>query len=120
MSKHKRKEFFIYPKFQLRFIGWLLLPVLTHSAVLMTALHLITLRSEQLSHTIGLSPDHILFTFIDMQKQYMFWIYLSTTIFLAILLAIFGILLSHRLAGPIIKLKNHITAINNGTEATYV
>jgi hypothetical protein len=120
MSGYKRKIFFIYPDFQLRFIAWLLIPALANAAVLITSLYLIVNRSKEISTTIGLNSDHLFFAFIDMQREYMFWVYLFTTVMLSVLLIVFGLFLSHRLAGPMVKLRNHITNINSGSEVEHV
>ena len=71
-------------------------------------------RSYEAGQTLGLPPDHIYFTFIDNQRSTMKWIFLLASGITMINLTFWGLYLSHRVAGPIYRLRKHMVELTEG------
>lgn len=101
----KRKQFLINPKFQLSFIRYTLLLVVIVLATFYGAnLYLFRLFAEK-GENLGLPPGHVFFAFIQEQQSTMDIVFAGTALLAALFISIYGLLLSHRIAGPIHHLK---------------
>jgi hypothetical protein len=102
------KNLLINPRFQGRFIGYFLglFFVMTLSLYSTTFLFFWKLRQKAIS--VGIKEDHIFHQFLSNQKAEMDFLFIGLTIFNFLLLLIFSVLISHRIAGPIKKLKGHL------------
>ncbi len=102
------KNIFINPKFQIRFVGYFLglFIVMTLSLYSTTFLFFWKLRHKALS--VGIKEDHIFHQFLSNQKTEMDSLFVVLTIFNFLLLLIFSLLISHRIAGPLKKLTGHL------------
>jgi hypothetical protein len=106
----KRKNLLINPAFQLRFIAWMSAVALVVVMVFYTA-HLYFFRTYLLrAKNVGLPANHIFFTFLSEQYRDMNWILLVTSIGVVLLVSTLGLVISHRIAGPLDRLRNHMTA----------
>ena len=113
MYKRKITNYMIYPQFQLALLG-------ANIVILLLILILIYLTANdvfnnlgQMGKTIGLPADHPYFDFVSRSRNIMnmrmYW-----TFGLSIILSfVSSILISHRLAGPIYKLRNYFLGIVN-------
>jgi hypothetical protein len=82
----KRSNYFINPKFQIKFMG----------------------------SDFGMPPDHVFFTFINEQQAFMNQIFFGTAFIAFIGITYAGVLYSHRIAGPLFHLKKHMREIAQG------
>ena len=69
---------------------------------------------QKLGLEIGLPADHVFFTFIASQKSSMTSVFVVTSLFVAIYLFVFGLLYSHRIAGPIYRLQQDLKGFTAG------
>ena len=105
----RRKRYLIKPSFQLRYAGIILLTLFVVSAicVLTTYFSSISLLGEKLSHVY---PQGRLVVTLKQVNT----IIAYRLIFLIPLLVFFGILLSHRIAGPAYRIERTLREIGRG------
>ncbi|HXH73432.1 MAG TPA: hypothetical protein VNJ08_00600 [Bacteriovoracaceae bacterium] len=116
MKFNKRKDFFINPKFQFSVIAnFLALSLITISSFY-AANFWFFYKFTQLGKNMGLPADHVFFQFIQTQKDQMNWIFIGVSILVSGILFMGGVLLSHKVAGPIYRLCQHLKAIETGGE----
>ena len=106
-----RRNFLIYPTFQLKLLG-ANIAILSCGYVLAGLLVSGAFRQLRESGVqAGISPDHIFFKFIDHQAG-MVYVALGAALVMAIVTSgALSLYLSHRLAGPIVRLRNYFTRI---------
>ena len=63
---------------------------------------------------LNLPQDHVFYQFINEQKRTMNFLFAVTSLVAVIALGVGGLLISHRVAGPIERLKNHMKSIARG------
>jgi len=97
----RRKKLLINPSFQLRFMGYIGLALFIGLSVLYVSnfYYYDLLIAE--GNDLGLDPDHPYFSFIDDQRTLLTQVYLGVSSVVFILLMAFGLVLSHRIAGPL-------------------
>ncbi|MEZ4815587.1 MAG: hypothetical protein R3A80_10340 [Bdellovibrionota bacterium] len=116
MAKNKRKVLLINPNFQLKFLRNLVyLNVLVCTAFYCAQLYFFW-QSRELGRGIALPPDHVFFQFIDEQQRSMTWMSIGTISFVSMLICGFGLLYSHRIAGPIYRLQTYLKGRSEGVE----
>jgi hypothetical protein len=114
LKKVSRKVFLINPKFQLRLIAWMIGMSLAPISVFFAAHYYFFWNLKKLGLDIELEPDHIYFRFLEGQSHKMIIIFLVCSLLTVIIVAILGLLLSHKVAGPIHRLKLHLTQLTKG------
>ena len=103
-----KRKYLINPSFQLRFVFYTV-------AVAMTAIAAVYFTSNHFFDTfiargraMGLASDHVFFVFLAEQKAYMSQLLLGLSIFYFFVLTLFGVVFSHRVAGPLYRLNQHM------------
>ena len=106
-----KRKYLINLRFQLNFIAYTIFVALTVIlAVFLTSNYFFDTFMER-GVNLGLDKGHVFFTFLEQQKQYMTKLLLGLSSFYFLVLTIFGILYSHRVAGPIHRLNNHMRSV---------
>jgi hypothetical protein len=107
-DKSRRRKLLIDPKFQIWFIGYTsLIGVMAIVGLYLANLYLFSQYAE-MGVSANLSEDHVYFAFLHKQKQSMTMIYLIATGILLILSAVYGLILSNRIAGPLYNLRLYL------------
>jgi hypothetical protein len=110
------KNILIQPKLQLKlmsyFMGLFVLTTLTLYST--TFLFFWNLKDKALK--VGIPEGHIFYTFLQNQKNGLDMLFLGLAGLNFILLLVVGFLISHRLAGPYYKIKNHLATIAQNSE----
>ncbi len=104
----KRKNILINPNFQIRFTGWMVGIALTEVLVFYSSYLYFFKFYIDLGKKSGLNPNHIFFKFLSDQYRNMNYFFISTAIFSVVLLVVVGLVLSHRIAGPIYRMCKHL------------
>ena len=100
----RRKNYLINPKFQIQFLSYMIGAAAITFVIFYSAKIIFFLKIQQYLTSIGIPPTHTLYEFLAKQSKSMDVLFLiAGTIELA-LLAVFGILLSHKIAGPLYRL----------------
>lgn len=113
-----RRQYLINPAFQIRFIlytvGVALFAVI---AVYLTSNYFFWSFQEK-GREIGLAEGHVFFTFLDQQQAYMNRLLLGLAGLFVLGLSFWGLILSHRVAGPLHRLHNHMWQVARGEVTT--
>lgn len=108
MKKFKRRQFLVNPPFQFRIMGWMTLISLAPVFVFFSAHHYFFWQLERLGLDIGLSGEHVYFKFLEVQSQKLFLIFIICSVLTTTCVLLLGLFLSHRIAGPIHRLKSYL------------
>ena len=112
--KWGRRIYLINPKFQFTMVGW----VAALAGLVISLLYALDLyffhRFHELGLSVGLPPEHIYYRFLGEQSQFMMGAVLLVSALIFIILMIGGIMLSHRIAGPLYRLQKHMVDISEG------
>ncbi len=100
----RRKQYIINRPFQFTLIGYTAILAVILLAGYFGASELFFLRFESMGREMGFPDNHVYFEFLRRQHAFMSYIMMGVSLFTAALLAIGGIIVSHRIAGPIYKL----------------
>ena len=118
MAKYKRalKNFLILPSFQVGFLGYFVFLFIISSLCFYSAIHLFFYNLRERALAIGVPKGHVFFLYIENQQYDLnqFLIYLVIANF--VLLILVGLVISHRVAGPIYKLKQFLGQITSESE----
>jgi methyl-accepting chemotaxis protein len=113
---NKRKDFLINPKFQINMIGKITLLALVNNLIFITAVRYFFKDLQQTALKIGLPQNHIFFTFLETQYTDMFLLIIVASIVSFLLIVIFGLMISHKIAGPLYRLAHDLNAMAAGEE----
>jgi sterol desaturase/sphingolipid hydroxylase (fatty acid hydroxylase superfamily) len=105
-----RKVILINKPFQYSILAWFsFLSIILISIFYSTIWYFFyNLKKEAVS--VGLPPDHIFFTFINEQKSIMDNVFIVSSIIALLVILIGGLILSHKVAGPLYRLTKHLQA----------
>lgn len=65
-------------------------------------------KAKNLGREIGLAPDHVFFQFISEQQNSMNIVFVVTAILVTLLIVMFGLIYSNRIAGPLYHLEKYL------------
>ena len=111
---NQRKVFLINPGFQLRVLGWMGALCALVLAVSYGASWYFFHKFELQGMALGLPANHVFFEFLDGQRREMNYIFLGSGAVIAVLVSVVGVLMSHRIAGPMYRLKKHMRMVADG------
>lgn len=109
-----RRNFLINPKFQLSFLGYTVGVSVVTIGFFYAADAYFFWKFSQLGQGLGLPSNHVFFQFLDEQKSTKNFYYGVAAGIAVSFLTVWGLLLSHRVAGPLYRLRKHATAVANG------
>ena len=114
MKINMRKVILINKPFQYSILAWFsFLSIILISIFYSTIWYFFNnLKKEALS--VGLPPEHIFFTFINEQKAIMDNVFIVSSIVALIVILVGGLVLSHKVAGPLYRLTKHLQGHNRG------
>lgn len=109
-----RKKFLLNKPFQLSIIAWFsLLSVILVSIFYSTIWYFFYKFKEEAIST-GLPESHVFFTFLKEQKMVIDQIFLYSSGFAIVIILFGGIFISHKVAGPLHQLNEHLKNYNKG------
>ena len=73
-------------------------------------------KFSQLGVEMKLEPNHVFFQFISAQKTQLSFTYAIVSVVVFTILALGGLFLSHRVAGPLYRLCSHFDEFNKGKD----
>ena len=115
---YKRRQFLINPKFQLRITGYFLILAIVNIGIFYGCVRYFFNMFIQKGIDIGLPKKHVFFMFMDDQMYSMNWVFFVTALITLVLLLVSGVLISHKVAGPLFRLNNHFKKIASGNDLT--
>jgi hypothetical protein len=104
----KRQQFLINSAFQLSVIRQMLVLTGLVIGIFYAAnfYHFWSLKAQGLA--LGLPPTHVFFRFLQEQQRTMDLIFIVTALLTLLTIVGFGLFLSHRVAGPLYRLKQYL------------
>ena len=109
-----RKNYFINPKFQSKITLYFLGFTIATSAIFFVSNFLFVEKLLTLGTDLGLSENHIYFKFINKQSKSLYIFNGIATIVIFLGQITFGILLSHKIAGPLYRLTRETVKVSEG------
>ena len=100
-----RRKFLINTDFQLPFIARMVVINLLTMAVLFIGLYLIFYRFNFLGNELGLESEHRFYEFVREQFVLISALFFGAALSSSIVLTVYAVFLSHRIAGPLENLK---------------
>lgn len=115
-QSNRRKIYFINPRFQWRFIGFMAAVSLLAISLLFASNVLFFWNMTQDARAAGLAPDNPFFDFLQEQKSTLSMLYFGVSALVFLLMTGLGVRYSHRIAGPLYRLNSHMKGIADGAE----
>lgn len=112
MNKRKMRSIIVYPEFQLKLISLFIGLFFLSTISIFLATHLYFWNFKQKALKAGIDQSQALFSFLDTMKLELDLTFIVVAVINLIILFGCGILISHRIAGPILKIKNFLTNKN--------
>ncbi len=113
-SADRRIRLFIEKDFQVSFLVYSVGIALVVAGIYFASNYYFIDKFVERGASLGLPAGHVYFKFIEEQKSMMTNIYAITTILSTAFILFFGLHLSNRVAGPIHKLREHLSALTAG------
>lgn len=110
--ENKRSKYLIDKKFQLGIIYKFLIMTAVNILSFYLVVYLFFKNLNQKAIDVGLSSDHIFYSFLDDQQGFMTYIFIIVAIFNAVIIICAGIYYSHKVAGPLYRLSQHFKSVN--------
>ncbi len=107
MQVNLRRSFLINPKFQASFLMFMLAVALFELTAIYAANYYFFWKFQALGDSLHLASDNVFFQFLKQQKSAMNWVFIGLSVVIFLSLIIFGLVFSHRIAGPLHRLKVH-------------
>ncbi len=117
-QRYKRTNFLVMPGFQIRFMMYIIIFALFGIFVLYATNHLYFQRLITEGQQLGLASDHIYFEFVNQQREVLntTFMLVAGVVFGALILV--GLVLSHKIAGPIYRIQLHLQEVREKGEAS--
>jgi hypothetical protein len=103
-----RRTYLINKEFQLKFCMFLMIPILLSQLIFWICIEYFFHKMISLGQSSNLPVGHPFYSFISVQKNDLTMIVLFASIALAFCIFIWGIVLSHRISGPLYHLKKYM------------
>ncbi|MBT3984116.1 MAG: methyl-accepting chemotaxis protein [Bacteriovoracaceae bacterium] len=116
----KRKVLLINPRFQLIFLLYILVCAVLIIGIFSIGNLLFFKGFMDTGMSLGLAKEPSFFEFVSAQRQSMNTFLLSLSLMVTAVMGIIGLYISHRVAGPLYRLKIHMDQISEGGERTGV
>ena len=108
-SPRQLKNILIDPKFQLKLMSYFVALFFLTTVTLYSTTFLFFYRLKEKALSVGIPDGHIFFKFLGNQKYDLDTLFIGLAAFNFFLLIGVGFIISHRIAGPIYKLKKQLT-----------
>lgn len=115
-TKNRRKNWIINQDFQYKFITYTLLPVGITILIFWLSIEIFFYRMLMIGKKFNIPDNHGFYLLLRTQKSEFFSIAIILIIILIIAFFIWGVLLSHKIAGPFYKFKKYLDESQNTKE----
>lgn len=115
-SPRKINNILIDKKFQFKLLGYFVFLFFVSTISLYLTTYLFFYRLKEKALHVGIPEGHIFFNFIGNQQHDLDMLFMGLAAFNFILLVGVGFAISHRIAGPIFKLKRQLSLISEESD----
>ena len=109
-----RTQYIINPRFQFRVIGYAFIASALVIGVVYASNFYFFHRFISMGKDLGIPENHVYFEFLQQQRVTMNWVFLGISSVISGILFLGGVLLSHRIAGPIYHLCRELRFVAEG------
>jgi len=106
-----RKVLLVNPRFQFQFMAWMGGLAVAVVMVLHLAHDWFFYQLREQARLAGLTPDHVFFQFINSRQTELNLISVVSFVAILFVVGIIGLILSHRIAGPMYRMKLHFEEV---------
>ncbi len=110
------KNLLINPKFQFKLLSYFVALFFLTTISLYSTTFLFFYRMKEKALNVGIPDGHIFFKFLGNQKHDLDTLFIGLAVFNFLLLIGVGFIISHRIAGPIFKLKKQLGQSSSDSE----
>ena len=110
------KNLIINPRVQLKLIAVFAGVFLLTIGTLYSTILLFFWKFHEKALNVGIPEGHVFFRFLAEQKHSLDMLFIALAVINFFILILVGIIISHRIAGPVEKLKNHLDNIHSEAE----
>lgn len=114
---YHRKKLLINPPFQLSFLKYVLGIAAFTLAIFYGAKVFFFYQTREYIGSMGIPPEHMIFDLLAQQSRVMDWIFLGAAVVEAFFLALLGLRISHRVAGPVYRVTQDMLSFARGEPA---
>ena len=117
-TQRKKRSILINPKFQWTLIGY---AAFIATLIFLSVYGLFSFGFHefvQIGHQAGLPDDHVYFQFIKMQESTFLRVILAIAFFVGTILTVGGLVVSHKIAGPLYRLQKELLKMAEKPDAT--
>jgi len=114
MAFLKRKNYIINREFQFKFILYSFIPSLFCIFIFYSSINIYFQKVIEDGYAMGYAADHPYFSTIADQKILMNYMFTTCSVFIFIFYIIWGIFISHRIAGPLYRLTKFFKESKDG------
>lgn len=119
-NANRRTVFLINPKFQISFLIYTVSIATLTAAIFYGAVYYFFWKFRAMGAAVGLPANHVFYQFLNEQQTSMNWCWLGVSVLSIVTLTVTGLLLSHRVAGPLFHLHRHMKRVANGESQSEV
>jgi len=112
-DKRKVKRILINRGFQLKIMSLFGLLIFAVTITYASAIYFVLEDFIQMGKSAGLSSEHVFYDFIARQKLLFLKFFVITSFGATVIFLYVGFVLSHRIAGPMARFKNHLNTISS-------
>ena len=109
-----RTNYWINPKFQVKFIAYTSLVSLGFMVVALGSVNYFFWEFQQRGLSLGLDENHVFFIFLEQQQRDLNGVLLSLIGVACLGMVLWGMKMSHRIAGPLYRLHTHMRGVAAG------
>jgi hypothetical protein len=113
--KRKIKNILLNPQFQLKLMSYFVGLFILTTISLYSTTFLFFWKLKEKALNVGIPPGHVFFRFLDNNKADLDLLFIGLALFNFILLISSGFIISHRIAGPLYKIKKHLQEMDPET-----
>lgn len=108
LKPRQLKNILINPRFQIKFLSYFVVLFCLWTLSFYSTTFLFFWRMKEKGLSVGIPEGHVFFQFLSNQKQDLDLLFIGLAAFNFLLLIGIGFIISHRIAGPIFKLKKQL------------
>jgi hypothetical protein len=113
LQRRSPKQILIYPKFQLRLIAINITALLIAFTALIFQNYILFAKLHQMGTEAGLPAEHPFHQFINYEQNHFLFYTCGTLAGMLVIFIIASLIISHRVAGPIVRLKSFFISVRD-------
>lgn len=114
--QRKLRNIFVNPKLQSKILFYFIGLYILSTASLYSANYFFVWRLNQKALNVGIPEGHVFFKFMSAQKHDMDMMFMTIALINLLLLLVVATWVSHRIAGPLNKIKKHLSSLDKESD----